>query len=124
MSVQEIAASLSTYPLEAYAFVQQGLQYTVSRVHVGNKQSEASRHVSGQQLCEGLREYAQFQWGLLAGAVLARWNIRGTYDFGRIVFALIEGGVLQKTAEDDIEDFRNVYDFAELEAGYRVESKI
>ena len=42
-------------------------------------------------------------------------------DFGRIVFALIEAGQMQKTDEDTIEDFRNVYDFkTAFETDYRI----
>jgi uncharacterized repeat protein (TIGR04138 family) len=43
--------------------------------------------------------------------VLRRWNIHSTTDFGRIVFALVDNGFLQKTEQDRIEDFRDVFDF-------------
>lgn len=70
-----------------------------------------NRHVSGADLCVGLRDYALSRWGLLAPAVLAGWGIRETKDFGRMVFALVENGVLQKQPEDRIEDFDAVYSF-------------
>ena len=109
------------YPPEAYDFVQQGLSYTVQMIHGPAAKPRVSRHVSGQELCEGIREYALKQYGLLARTVLHHWNIEGTIDFGRIVFALIEAGQMQKTEDDTIEDFRNVYDFkAALEADYRI----
>ena len=83
-----------------------------------------SRHVDGRQLCEGLREFALMNWGMLARTVLSRWNIRRTVDFGRIVFALVDNGHMQKTEEDTIEDFRDVYDFrTAFEADYRIEQK-
>ena len=64
------------------------------------------------------------RWGLMAGAVLRRWGITSTMDFGRIVFVMIENGMLQKTDDDTIEDFRNVYDFrTAFEAKYRIPSK-
>ena len=110
-SIQQIIASVGLYPAEAYEFVQQGLSYTVHRTHADGKPVSATKHVSGQQLCEGLREYALAQWGLLARSVLRRWNITSTLDFGQIVFAMIEAGQMQKTDEDNIEDFRNVFDF-------------
>jgi uncharacterized repeat protein (TIGR04138 family) len=72
---------------------------------------ESPRHISGQQLCEGLRMYAIEQWGMMAGTVLRRWNLRATIDFGRIVFALVDGGLMHKTERDKLEDFRDVYDF-------------
>jgi uncharacterized repeat protein (TIGR04138 family) len=72
---------------------------------------ESSRHISGQQLCEGLRMYAIENWGMMAGVVLRRWNLRATIDFGRIVFALVDGGLMHKTERDKLDDFRDVYDF-------------
>jgi uncharacterized repeat protein (TIGR04138 family) len=61
---------------------------------------------------------------LLADTVLQKWNLNRTLDFGRIVFTLVEAGVLKTTQEDSLEDFRDVYDLASLHVGYRIESKI
>ena len=72
-----------------------------------------NRHVSGADLCWGLREYARIRWGLLARQVLADWNIRSTNDFGRIVFGMIECELMQKQPSDTIEDFSNVFDFTQ-----------
>lgn len=128
-SLSELVDELGIYPLEAFEFVQQGLGHTASLVHgslAGKQRSPGrDRHVSGQQLAEGLRDYAQAQWGYLARAVLARWGIRSTYDFGRIVFALVDNGFLRKTEEDSVDDFRNVYDFeTAFERQYKVQSKL
>jgi uncharacterized repeat protein (TIGR04138 family) len=109
------------YPPEAYDFVQQGLSYTVQRVHGAGAKPRASRHVTGQDLCEGIRTFALNQYGMLARTVLRHWNITTTLDFGRIVFALIEAGQMQKTDDDTIDDFRNVYDFkTAFELDYRI----
>lgn len=119
-SLEEVMESLVVYPLEAYEFVQSGLTWTVTRVHEKTPEGE-SLHVTGRQLSEGLREYAWSRWGLMARAVLERWNITSTLDFGRIVYALIEAGVLSKTESDRLEDFKSVYDFRTLETQYRCE---
>jgi uncharacterized repeat protein (TIGR04138 family) len=109
------------YPPEAYDFVQQGLSFTVGNVHGDVPKPRASRHVSGQQLCEGIRAFALNQYGMLAGTVLRLWNINTTLDFGRIVFALIEAGQMQKTDDDNVDDFRDVFDFkTAFEAEYRI----
>jgi len=80
-----------------------------------------NRHVSGQQLCWGLRDLALEKWGLMASAVLRKWRIYSTEDFGRIVFALVEAGHLQKRP---FEDFKNVYDFHEaFENAYEIHVK-
>jgi uncharacterized repeat protein (TIGR04138 family) len=109
------------YPPEAYDFVQQGLSFTVQEIHGLPAKPRANRHVSGQQLCEGIRLYASNQYGRLALTVLRQWNIHATLDFGRIVFALIEAGQMQKTDEDTIEDFRGVFEFkTAFETEYRI----
>ena len=100
------------YPREAFDFVRRGLSYTVERIHAQRIEPGASRHVSGRQLCEGLRDLAHAQWGMVARAVLSKWNIRRSEDFGKIVFTLVELGELSKTDEDNIEDFKGVFDFA------------
>ncbi|MCZ6766522.1 MAG: hypothetical protein O7D32_06285 [bacterium] len=72
-----------------------------------------SRHVSGQELCWGLRDLAIKRWGLLARTVLTKWKVRHTEDFGKIVFALIEQGQLRKQLGDTLDDFKDVFDFNE-----------
>lgn len=124
-TLHEVVEEVGLYPIEAYEFVQQGLGYTVQKIHgqCEKKRPPASRHVSGQDLCEGLREYALLKWGLLARTVLGRWNIRKTLDFGTIVFALVDYGHMQKTDDDTLDDFRDVYDFkSAFEADYKIEN--
>lgn len=123
-SLEQIVEEVGLYPIEAYEFVQEGLQYTVQKIHAQMTDPKASRHVSGRALSSGLREFALMQWGLLARTVLRRWNIHTTQDFGRIVFALVANGWMSKTDEDDITDFRNVFDFeTAFHEGYRIECK-
>jgi len=110
-----------SYPQPAFEFIEEGLRYTVTKVHGAVTDAQSCRHVSGQQLCEGLRELAVARWGMLARTVLRHWNISSTLDFGRIVFALIDRGQMQRTDDDTVEDFRNVYDFrGAFESGYRI----
>lgn len=111
---KRIRTETGPYPPEAYAFVQEGLRHTVEKVRENDPEAEEQgRHVTGRELCHGLREYAEEQYGRLARTVLAHWHIHRTEDFGRIVFAMVEAGVLRKTEEDSIEDFRAVFDFDE-----------
>src|SRR5215212_6409893 len=106
-TVQQVIADVGLYPPDAYAFIQQGLSFTVQKLHGKLKDPKASRHVNGQDLCEGLRDLALAQWGRLARTVLRRWNVTSTLDFGRMVFALVDAGLMQKTDEDTVDDFRN-----------------
>jgi uncharacterized repeat protein (TIGR04138 family) len=123
--LEQVVAEVGLYPIEAYEFVQRGLAYTVQKLHAKKKDDpEASKHVSGQQLSQGLKEFALSQWGLLARTVLARWNIHRTDDFGRIVFAMVENGWMSKTEHDTLDDFKGVFDFASgFDDSYRIECK-
>ncbi len=121
-SLPQVVEEVGLYPIEAFEFVQQGLSFTVQKMHGELKDEKVSRHVTGRDLCEGLREFALMNWGLLARTVLARWNVRKTVDFGRIVFALVDNGYMQKTANDTLEDFRDVFDFKGAFESYKIES--
>ena len=75
--------------------------------------SDERFHVTGQQLCLGLRELAIQRYGLLAKTVLHKWGVRKTDDFGTIVYAMIDRAELRSSDRDSIEDFAGVYDFDE-----------
>ncbi len=103
--IEAVLAKDSSYKFEAYSFVMAGLHATVSKL-------SKPRHVSGQELCNGLRDYALEQFGPMARTVLEYWGISKTEDFGRIVFNLIEANLLKKQDEDTLHDFQNVFDFS------------
>jgi uncharacterized repeat protein (TIGR04138 family) len=92
------------YDPESYSFVMAGLDFTMKKL--GRK-----GHVSGQELLEGIREYALEQFGPMTRTVLEHWGIKTTKDFGEIVFNMIDAGMLGKTGQDSKEDFDNIYDF-------------
>ncbi len=94
------------YPAEAYFFIREALAHTVRRL---NK----PRHISGQELLDGIREYALTEFGPLTKRVLSEWGINECIDFGNIVFNLVSEGLLGKTDNDSIDDFANGYDFTE-----------
>jgi uncharacterized repeat protein (TIGR04138 family) len=120
-SVEEILRTHSRYPAEAFAFVQRGLAWTVEQLGRSDR-PEGERHVSGQELSLGLRDFALHEWGLLARTVLSNWNITGSEDFGRIVFYLIYNMLMQKTDEDSMDDFRDVFRFDDtFAAAYRID---
>jgi uncharacterized repeat protein (TIGR04138 family) len=117
-SIFDIALK-TRYPVDAFIFIQRGLDHTVRGIHgaipkdLDPQDESTNRHVSGQQLCEGLREFAITQYGLMARTVLRRFKIYTTEDFGHLVFAMVDAGMMRKTDEDSIADFMNVYDFSE-----------
>jgi len=101
------------YPVEAFDFLQDGMARAVKDAH-GKKfvsRPGHDQHVTGQQVCLALRDLALERWGLLARHVLVHWRIRATVDFGHMVYLMIEHGLMHKTDEDSLDDFRDVYPF-------------
>lgn len=107
--VEQIILSDGRYRLEAFSFLHEGLAQAVKAIHGGEKAGPSS-HVTGQQLCENLKNLARDRYGLLAPTVLRRWGVRGSIDFGQMVYLLIEHGLMRKTDDDSIEDFRDNFD--------------
>ena len=103
--LKAVIAKDDRYPLAAYRFMYEGLDYTVK--NIGCK-----RHVTGRELAEGLRNLAIEQFGGLSLMVFHGWNIRRTLDFGHMVFNLVDSGLMSRSDTDSIEDFSDVYDFA------------
>lgn len=94
------------YQLAAYDFVLRGLDRTIRAL-------PEVRHVSGQELVNGIEVFAKEEFGPMAKHVLNSWGVKRTQDFGEIVFDLVEHGVLRKTEEDRLEDFTDRFDFTE-----------
>ena len=88
----------------AYLFVLAAVQFLQTRLPV-------RRHVTGVELAWACRDFALEQFGLLAPEVLAYWGVRQSGDFGRIVYALVDIGLLITRPGDREEDFDDVYQF-------------
>ena len=101
------------YPLQAYKFLLASLQFTQEKLGrtPTRESSEAECHISGQELCEGIRQFACENFGMLTLTVFREWGIAVTGDFGRMVYELIERGEMRKTDRDQLSDFFDVYDF-------------
>lgn len=117
------------YHFDAYVFVFEALRYAQDKLglgrsveSVGDEEEEGGeQHVTGQELCEAIRQYALQQYGYMAKSVLKHWGIHSTGDFGEIVFNLIEIGQMRKTDHDRREDFEDVFDFdAGLTRGFQI----
>jgi uncharacterized repeat protein (TIGR04138 family) len=113
-----VLARDARYSIHAYAFVFEALEHTKllrkrNRARGRGRRprgGDRAQHVTGRELCEGARDLALRQYGLLARAVLAQWGIRSTSDLGNIVYNLIASGDLEKTPADSRTDFDNVFD--------------
>lgn len=98
------------YGAEAYAFVLGATERAVAERH---------GDVTARELLETLRDVALERFGPMAKRVLEQWGVGETGDVGRVVYDLIEAGLLGENEGDSIEDFRDVFDFEqELERRY------
>jgi uncharacterized repeat protein (TIGR04138 family) len=105
---------------DAYLFVFEALRFAQQQLGLGRgaaadeeSGAEDERHITGQQFCHAIRQYAIRQYGALAKCVLNHWGIHSTGDFGDMVFNLIATGQMRKMDSDRREDFDNVFDFDE-----------
>lgn len=106
-AIDRIAAADPRYRREAYLFVVAAVEHVVRGL-------DAPRHVTGQELLEGIRQIALDRFGIMAKTVFEHWGVRTTEDFGHIVFHLVGAGLLSKTEEDSIRDFQAVYEFHDV----------
>lgn len=113
--VDRIVTHDTRYGRGAYGFVREALDFTQQRVHKAgrDRRNPKERHVTGQQLLEGIRDYALQSMGPMALLVFHEWGLRCCEDFGEIVFNLVEHGrgMFGKTDQDSREHFKSGYDF-------------
>ncbi len=91
------------YGLEAFQFVLGALEVT-------QQQLPARRHITGKELLDGIVRYGKQEFGPMALSVWNHWGIHSTEDFGNIVFKMVEEGILSKTDQDSVDEFKTEYD--------------
>ena len=107
--VREILTKDRRYEEDAYYFVNEAVLFSAE--YFSKPEFGQSRHLSGPELLEGMREFTLSEFGAMSRAVLRRWGIDTTLDFGHVVFNLIDAGVLAASPSDRLGDFDEVYDF-------------
>jgi len=108
-ALEDIVAKDGRYDEQAYHFIRDALDYTIKDLE--KPQDGPGRHVSGGELCDGIREFALSEYGPLARTVLERWGVTETGHFGDLVFNMVDYGILGKTEDDRREDFEGLFDF-------------
>ena len=110
-ALEQILAKDERFHRDAYLFMREALDFTQKLV--GRENQGKVRHVTGQELLDGLRQYALQQFGPMAATVFEEWGIRNCQNFGEIVFNMVEIGLLAKTEKDTRDDFQTGYDFTD-----------
>jgi uncharacterized repeat protein (TIGR04138 family) len=103
-AILDVAQKHGRYKPNAYRFTLDAVGFTVRAL-------EENRHVSGNELLEGIRRLALDRFGPMAKTVFEQWGVSTTEDFGAIVFQLVDEGLLGKTEQDKMSDFARGYDF-------------
>lgn len=112
--LQGVIKKDNRYSIQAYQFIFEALDFTATnlgRIHKSPKEEE--RHVTGQELSEGIKVFALQKFGFMARKVFEQWGITKSSDFGEIVFRLVESELMGKTETDTLNDFKDIYDFKE-----------
>lgn len=99
------------YAPDAYHFLRDALDVTIKTMQQGRK--SAVEHVSGPELCEGVRTYALQQFGPMVPTIFEAWGLGTTRDIGEMVFNLIRTRAFSRSDSDKVEDFENIYSFAD-----------
>jgi len=99
------------YAPAAYHFIRRALDFSLRKLK--RQDAERPAHVSGKELLEGFRDLALEEYGPLAKTVLEDWGITKCSEVGEVVFQLVSMGVLGKNEDDRIDDFGELWSFAE-----------
>lgn len=109
-SQRKLALRDGRYSPEAFRFLGEALEHAVRLA--GKEGAEGvSKHVTGREVLAGLRAYALEVFGPLAAQVWRSWGVRDTMDWGRIVFLMVDAGLLKRQDTDTIDDFADGFDF-------------
>ncbi len=106
-TIERIRQKNKKFSPDAYVFVSEAIDETAKKLGFYN----ASQHLSGKELVEGMADFALDRFGPMTFQVLKTWGLTKTQDFGDIVYSLIDEKILFKSESDSVEDFNNVYDF-------------
>jgi uncharacterized repeat protein (TIGR04138 family) len=110
-AVEKIFAKDPRYARDAYVFLREALDFT--QKIIGKENHGKVRHVTGQELLDGIRQFALVQFGPMTRTVLEEWGIKNCRDFGELVFNMVEISLLAKTEKDSRDDFQDGYDFTD-----------
>lgn len=93
---------LGRYPLQAYAFAGETVQFLMRRVAVHERRR---RQISAKEVVEGAVELAWVMFGPLSSMVFDVWGVSHSRDFGRMVEDMCDLEIMRRSKSDRFEDF-------------------
>ncbi len=123
VALQKLLKADPRYRYGAYLFVSEALAYAQDTLAMGretvteptldldSEKASPERHLTGQDLCEAVRQFSIQEYGYMARVVLKSWGLESTGDIGNIVYNLIDIGRMKKSENDRRDHFDDVFDF-------------
>jgi uncharacterized repeat protein (TIGR04138 family) len=105
--VERIVEKDRRFGKDSYLFVMQALDRVMRHLR-------EPRHISAQELLNGIQTEARSQFGPMAQSVFHYWGIHESLDFGHVVFNMVHAGILAKQESDTLSDFKNDLFFERL----------
>ena len=106
----EDAARKANCTVLAAELILSGLAFAVAK----KRADGAVTHVDARELCDAIAETAKANHGPGLQATLMKAGIMRSEDIGRIVFSMIEEGLLTKREADSVDDFGAVFETVRL----------
>jgi uncharacterized repeat protein (TIGR04138 family) len=111
--LRKLALADGRYSPEAFRFLFESLDHALRLAGRENAQG-TSRHLDGREVLAGMRACATELFGPLAAQVWRSWGVNSSLDWGRIVFLMVDAGLLKRQETDSIDDFGDGFDFDEV----------
>jgi uncharacterized repeat protein (TIGR04138 family) len=104
---EALAASVG-YPVDAVMFVRDALRWVEA---TGRPHPDGRLHATALDVCRGVRDYAARYFNDQAEALdlLAEWKLRSSEDVGRIIYGMVEAGLLKTSRQDSPCDFDSLF---------------
>ena len=109
-TVNRIVAEDPRFATEAYEFISDTITYTAKKMKKTCEKG-TKRHITGQELLDGIREHALNEFGPLAFEVLRSWGIKNSMCVGNVVFNMVDNNLLGAAKNDTIGEFKEGFDF-------------
>ncbi len=103
-TIHDLAGRRGVFRPDAYFFVLEALEQAVAASPEGG-------HVTGEDLLDSVRDLGGERFGVMAPDVFRAWGVRTTLDFGRVVFHLVDAGLMSRRERDSLSDFIDKFDF-------------
>jgi uncharacterized repeat protein (TIGR04138 family) len=89
-----------------------GALFLLDAMNLAARPSQPARgHLTAGDVCRAVHDYVHVYFNDAAEAreLLSEWKLTTSEDVGRIVFAMVEAGLLRTAPEDSVRDFDGLF---------------